>query len=93
MEVCYKTGMNEMRKLLAIGLSVASVGVLFLPCRSIAGTTFARDALMPCVEKRGVAGDETMQMDGQCCVAAAVLEMMAHEANDRVEYVKGCPEL
>ena len=36
--------------------SLTLLSAAILPCRSIAGTTFARDALMPCVEKRGVAG-------------------------------------
>ena len=33
-----------------------------------------------------------MQMDGQCAAATAVLEMMAHETNGKVEFFKGCPE-
>ena len=32
-----------------------------------------------------------MQMDGQCAVATAVMEMMAHEVNGKVEYFRGCP--
>ena len=38
----------------ATALALSSSAIL--PCPSVAGTTFARDALMPCVEKRGVAG-------------------------------------
>ena len=37
-------------------LVLACLSAAILPCQSVAGTTFARDALMPCVEKRGVAG-------------------------------------
>ena len=32
-----------------------------------------------------------MQMDGQCAAATAVLEMMAHEVNGKVEFFRGCP--
>ncbi len=37
-------------------------------------------------------GRDVMQMDGQCAAAAAVLELMAHETNGKVEFFKGCPE-
>ena len=33
-----------------------------------------------------------MQMDGQCSAATAVMEMMAHEVNGKVEFFRGCPE-
>jgi hypothetical protein len=33
-----------------------------------------------------------MQMDGQCAAVTAVMEMMAHEVNSKVEFFKGCPE-
>ena len=33
-----------------------------------------------------------MQMDGQCAAATAVMELMAHEINGKVEYFRGCPE-
>ncbi len=36
-------------------------------------------------------GNDVMQMDGQCAAAAAVLELMAHETNGKVEFFKGCP--
>jgi hypothetical protein len=32
-----------------------------------------------------------MQMDGQCAAATAVMEMMVHEVDGRVEYFRGCP--
>ena len=32
-----------------------------------------------------------MQMDGQCAAATAVLELLAHETNGKVEFFKGCP--
>ena len=32
-----------------------------------------------------------MQMDGQCAAATAVMELMAHEVNGKVEFFKGCP--
>ena len=32
-----------------------------------------------------------MQMDGQCAATAAVMELMAHEVNGKVEFFKGCP--
>ena len=39
------------------------------------------------------AGDgQVMQMDGQCAAATAVLEIMAHEVNGKVEFFRGCPE-
>lgn len=37
-------------------------------------------------------GSSIMQMDGQCAAATAVMEMVAHEVNGRVEYFRGCPE-
>ena len=37
-------------------------------------------------------GEEIMQMDGQCCVATAVLELLVHEVNGKVGYFKGCPD-
>ncbi len=33
-----------------------------------------------------------MQMDGQCTAVTAILELMAHETNGRVEFFKGCPD-
>lgn len=36
-------------------------------------------------------GSSIMQMDGQCAAATAVMEMMAHEVNGKVEFFKGCP--
>lgn len=33
-----------------------------------------------------------MQMDGQCAAVTAILELMAHETNGRVEFFKGCPD-
>ncbi len=46
--------------------------------------------------KAGVAGDppgeEIMQMDGACAAATAVMELMVHEVNGKVEYFRGCPE-
>ena len=33
-----------------------------------------------------------MQMDGQCAAATAVLELMAHEVDGKVEFFKGCPD-
>jgi len=32
-----------------------------------------------------------MQMDGQCAATTAVMEMMAHEINGKVEFFRGCP--
>ncbi len=32
-----------------------------------------------------------MQMDGQCAAVTAVMEMMAHETNGKLEFFKGCP--
>jgi len=32
-----------------------------------------------------------MQMDGQCAAATAVMEMLVHEVDGRVEYFRGCP--
>ena len=47
--------------------------------------------------RRGFTGftgrPHVMQMDGQCATATAVLEMMAHEVNGKVEFFRGCPEL
>ncbi|MBP5543949.1 MAG: hypothetical protein ILM98_07730 [Kiritimatiellae bacterium] len=40
----------------------------------------------------GSGNGQIMQMDGQCAAAAAVLEMMAHEVNGKVEFFRGCPE-
>ena len=40
----------------------------------------------------GSGDGQIMQMDGQCAAAAAVLELMAHEVNGKVEFFKGCPE-
>ena len=37
-------------------------------------------------------GESVMQMDGQCAATAAVLEMMAHDVNGRVEFFRGCPD-
>ena len=36
-------------------------------------------------------GRAVMQMDGQCGAATAVLEMMAHDVNGKVEFFRGCP--
>ena len=33
-----------------------------------------------------------MQMDGQCAAVTAVMEMMAHEVNGKVEFFRGCPD-
>jgi len=32
-----------------------------------------------------------MQMDGQCAAATAVMELMAHEVDGKVEFFRGCP--
>ena len=32
-----------------------------------------------------------MQMDGQCAAVTAVLELLAHERNGKVEFFRGCP--
>ena len=40
----------------------------------------------------GSGDGQIMQMDGQCAAATAVLELMAHEVNGKVEFFKGCPE-
>ena len=37
-------------------------------------------------------GSDIMQMDGQCAAVTAVMEMMAHEVNGKVEFFRGCPE-
>ena len=34
---------------------------------------------------------QVMQMDGQCAAAAAVMELMVHEVNGKVEFFRGCP--
>ena len=34
---------------------------------------------------------DVMQMDGQCAAATAVMELLVHEVNGKVEYFKGCP--
>ena len=36
-------------------------------------------------------GMGVMQMDGQCAATTAVMELMAHEVNGKVEFFKGCP--
>jgi len=36
-------------------------------------------------------GRGVMQMDGQCAAVAAVLELLAHEIDGKVEYFRGCP--
>ena len=36
-------------------------------------------------------GMNIMQMDGQCAAATAVMELLAHEVNGRVEFFRGCP--
>jgi hypothetical protein len=40
----------------------------------------------------GVTGSEIMQMDGQCAAVTAIMELMAHEVNGKVEFFRGCPE-
>ena len=40
----------------------------------------------------GSGDGQIMQMDGQCAAATAVLELMAHEVNGKVEFFRGCPE-
>ena len=37
-------------------------------------------------------GRGIMQMDGQCAAVTAVMELMVHEVNGKVEYFRGCPE-
>lgn len=37
-------------------------------------------------------GRDVMQMDGQCAAVTAVMEMMVHEVNGKVEFFRGCPE-
>ena len=37
-------------------------------------------------------GESVMQMDGQCAATAAVLEMMAHDVNGKVEFFRGGPD-
>ena len=37
-------------------------------------------------------GADVMQMDGQCAAVTAVMELMVHEVNGKVEYFRGCPE-
>ena len=34
---------------------------------------------------------QVMQMDGQCAAASAVMELMVHEVNGKVEFFRGCP--
>ena len=34
---------------------------------------------------------KTMQMDGQCAAATAVMELMVHEVNGKTEFFRGCP--
>ena len=34
---------------------------------------------------------DIMQMDGQCAAVTAVMELMAHEVNGKIEFFKGCP--
>ena len=36
-------------------------------------------------------GNDVMQMDGQCAAVTAILELMAHEINGKVEFFRGCP--
>ena len=36
-------------------------------------------------------GRIVMQMDGQCAATTAVMELMAHEVNGKVEFFRGCP--
>ena len=36
-------------------------------------------------------GNGIMQMDGQCAAATAVMELLVHEVNGKVEYFRGCP--
>ena len=40
----------------------------------------------------GYGDGQIMQMDGQCAAVTAVLEMMVHEVNGKVEFFRGCPE-
>ncbi len=37
-------------------------------------------------------GRNVMQMDGQCAATTAVMELLAHETNGKVEFFKGCPD-
>ena len=37
-------------------------------------------------------GRGVMQMDGQCAATTAVMELLVHEVNGKVEYFRGCPE-
>ena len=37
-------------------------------------------------------GNDIMQMDGQCAATTAVMELLVHEVNGKVEYFRGCPE-
>ena len=37
-------------------------------------------------------GRDVMQMDGQCAAVTAVMEMMVHEVNGKVEFFRGCPD-
>jgi len=36
-------------------------------------------------------GRDVMQMDGQCAATTAVLELLAHERDGKVDYFRGCP--
>ena len=51
-------------------------------------TTFGRGGFGPI-------GNETrqdvMQMDGQCAATTAVMELLVHEVNGKVEFFRGCP--
>ena len=51
------------------------------------------DMMMISYGPRGeiIDGGQVMQMDGQCAAVTAVLEMMVHEVNGKVEYFRGCP--
>ena len=40
---------------------------------------------------RANGGMGVMQMDGQCAAATAVMELLVHEVNGKVEYFRGCP--
>ena len=37
-------------------------------------------------------GRGVMQMDGQCAAVSAVMELLAHEIDGKVEFFRGCPE-
>ena len=36
-------------------------------------------------------GRSVMQMDGQCAAVTAVMELLVHEVNGKVEFFRGCP--